>query len=219
VGAYAAARETSLFAIQRVEVEGASPELAGRIRAKLAPLVGTSLVAFDRRAGDRRLVELPEVASASYDRDFPHSLRVTVETERPAAVLRQGRDAWLVSRSVRVLETLSRPYPRLPRIWLPRTADVVVGATLDGNPAAAVGALGSIRRARLGVAVRTVRAADGELSLVLAGGARVLLGDRANLPLKLAVLRRILRLTDGAAYIDLSVPERAVAGDTVSYSP
>ena len=57
-----------------------------------------------------------------------------------------------------------------------------------------VGVLASIGRARLSTRVRSIRAANGELSLALADGMRVLLGDGSNLPLKLAALREICSL-------------------------
>ena len=71
------------------------------------------------------------VAAASYDRDFPHTLKVTVVAEVPIALLRRGRDAWVVSDSGRVLRKVTeRPLPGLPRIWLPANADPLVGAVI-----------------------------------------------------------------------------------------
>ena len=51
----------------------------------------------------------------SFDRDFPHTLKVRVRLERPVAVLRRGADAWLVSASARVLQQLEQqPVPAPP---------------------------------------------------------------------------------------------------------
>ena len=69
---YVGARETSVFAIDRIEVQGVSPGVAARVRAALEPLAGSSLIAFDATDGDKRLASVPTVAAASYDRDFPH---------------------------------------------------------------------------------------------------------------------------------------------------
>src|SRR5207244_7217907 len=82
-GAYLIARETSIFAVQRIDVRGAPPALAEQIRTALAPLTGKSLVSFSRSDADRRLAGLPQIAQARYDRDFPHTLRVIVNVERP----------------------------------------------------------------------------------------------------------------------------------------
>jgi hypothetical protein len=60
-----------------------------------------------------------------------------------------------------------------------------------------------------------VRATPTELTLVLRSGLEVRLGDSGDLRLKLAIARRILRAlgTDATTgYLDVSVPERPVAG-------
>ncbi len=45
---------------------------------------------------------------------------------------------------------------------------------------------------------------------------QVRLGDPVDVPLKLAVAARVLPLLqDGTAYLDVSVPERPVAGTTL----
>jgi cell division protein FtsQ len=211
-GAYFGARETGVFSLDRIDVDGAPGATADRIRAALHPYLGESLVRFNRGAAERRLASVPEVADAHFDRDFPHTLKVRVRLERPVAVLRRGSDAWLVSSSARVLAHLKRPYPRLPRIWLPASADVSVNATLAGVGAMGVAAVAPLRTLRLNVPVRQVVAGEGELTLVLGSGTRLRLGDTGDLRLKLAIARKILPLTHGALYVDVSVPERPVAG-------
>ncbi len=212
-GAYVAARQTSLFAVRTIEIRGAPPVLERRVRDALEPLLGKSLVAFDAAAAVRRLDALPDVASARFDRDFPHTLRVVVHPERPVAVLRRGSEAWVVSARGRVLSVLTaRPYPRLPRIWVPRSVDVSVDATLSGHAAEAVQAVAPLREVRFSRRVAFVRATDQELTLVLASGQEVRLGDPGDVRLKLAVAGRILPLAAGARYVDVSVPERSVAG-------
>jgi cell division protein FtsQ len=207
------ARETSLFAVRTIEVRGAPPELAARVRDALAPLVGTNLVTFDSSEANRRLATLPSVAAASYDRAFPHTLRVFVRAELPVAVARQGASAWLVSARARVLQGLAtRPYPPLPRVWLPASTDVAPGDTLAGTPATAVRVLATVRRLRLRGRVRLARVGDGELTLVLGSGLEVRLGDTSDLTLKLAIARRIVPLAQGACYVDVAVPGRSVAG-------
>ena len=86
-----------MFALKGVEVAGAPPAVAAHVRAALAPLEGQSLLALDAAEIDRRLGSLPEISSFGYDRDFPHTLRVTVRAEYPVAVARRGPKAWLVA--------------------------------------------------------------------------------------------------------------------------
>ena len=211
IGAYVVAEQTSVFALRQIEVQGAPPAVAARIRRTLAGYAGESLVRFDSGDAARRLSTISEVAGATFDRAFPHTLKVRVRTERPVAVLRRGADAWLVSATARVLRPLDRPYPRLPRIWLPRTADVAVNATLGGPGAQGVAALAPLKPLRVGAKVTQVQTGDGELTLVLGSGMEVRLGDSGDLRLKLAIAKQLLPLTTGSAYLDVSVPERPVS--------
>ena len=211
IGTYVAARETGLFALERIEVVGAPPRVVAQVRATLRPYVGRSLVRFDSGAAARRLSSVAEVADTRFDRAFPHTLRVRVRTERAVAVLRQGSVAWLVSSTARVLRRIGRPYPRLPRIWVPRSAEIEVNSTLGGLGAQGVAALAPLRPLRVGADVRQVRTGDGELTLLLGSGTEIRLGDSGDLRLKLAIAKQLLPVTSGARYLDISVPERPVA--------
>jgi cell division protein FtsQ len=217
---YVGARETSVFAIDRIEVHGVPPGIAARVRAALEPLAGSSLVSFDETEGNRRLASMPLVASASYDRDFPHTLKVAVVAEVPIALLRRGRDTWVVSDSARVLRRVTEmPLPDLPRIWLPANADPLVGAVLGDESVAAVRALSAMSTVRLPIPIRSVRVVDREASITLASGVEVLLGSPSQLALKLAVVAQILPLAPDARYLDVSIPERAVATNAILSNP
>jgi cell division protein FtsQ len=213
--AYLAARETSVFALQTIRITGASPRVAAHVRAALASLEGRSLVGLDNAAIERRLAGLPDVASASYDRDFPHTLRVFVTPAHSIAVLRRGRSAWIVSNDGRVIRSAGVfSAPRLPRIWVGRTTAVDVGTQVgDADALRALAAVAAARRARFATRIVVARASDHELTFVLAGHLELRLGDTAALPLKLAVAQRLLPLVrTTSTYVDLSVPERPVAG-------
>jgi cell division protein FtsQ len=214
---YVGARETSVFAVRTIRVEGAPPKLAQRIEAALQPVAGESLLKLDGAEVQRLATALPQVAGVSYDRAFPNTLRVHVVTEQPLAVLRRGVDSWLVSRRGRVTQKLANgALPSLPRIWVKATTDVTLGATLAGGGGAdQVAALVPARAAGLR-RVATVTIDDaGQIIYVLRGGTQVRVGTNENLPLKLAIARRILATTPVGGYLDVSVPERPVAlGET-----
>jgi cell division protein FtsQ len=212
-GVYLLARESSLFALERVDVRGAPLSVAGQVRAALAEFKGSSLVTLDGAAVDRRLSALPVVAEARYDRDFPHTLRVFVQPERAVAVLRRGPDSWLVSARARVISGLG-PGGRmdLPRIWLKGSVSVSPGGVLSGDPARAVTAAAPLWHSDLRRRVATVRTTPDELTLVLRSGIELHLRDATNLPLKLAVGARIASAAHHArGYIDLTVPDRPVS--------
>jgi cell division protein FtsQ len=210
--AYLIARETSIFAVRRIEIQGAPPNLAARIRSALEPLEGTSLISFSRNDADARLAALPQIATAHYDRDFPHTLRVRVTVERAVAVLRRAADAWLVSASGRVLASLEPgSYRPLPRIWLAAETAVTVGAPIETGKAVSVAT--ALQAARFPAHVLAVRDdGDGQVVLQVSGGREVRLGDTSNLRVKLAVAAAVLPHASDALYVDVSVPARAVAG-------
>lgn len=217
LGLYAAARTTSAFAVRRVAVEGVSPQVAAELRKALAPAVGESLLGIDVAELARRAQRVPMVASASFDRAFPHTLRIAVVPEVPVAVLRQGTSSWLAGEGGRVVAELGpRERLGLPRIWLKRDVDIRLGERVSGVELRAVSTVAPLRARPLPVAVASVVATRAEVTLVLRTGLEVRLGDGSDLPVKLEVARRVLpRLAGSRGYLDLSVPERPVAGETL----
>jgi cell division septal protein FtsQ len=162
----------------------------------------------------QRVQSLSDVAAVSYDRDFPHTLRVVVTPAHSIAVLRRGPLAWIVSSNGSVVRpTGLLSVPRLPRVWIPRANDVTVGSVVENADALrAVRALAVARAGGLAARVSTVRSSELELTFVLASGLEIRCGDTADLPLKVAVAERILKFVGHSnAYIDVSVPERPIA--------
>jgi cell division septal protein FtsQ len=212
-GAYLAARETRMFAIHTVVVSGGTPAVQAQVRAAAAPFLGRSLVGLDGAAIERRVDALPWVVSSRYDRAFPHTLRVSIAVEQPVAALRRGKETWLVSARGRVLARIPNgARPRLPRVWVPTAAAVAAGRFLApdaGGAAAHVLALAGV----LPEHVATVAFAHGELTLHLRSGVELRLGEPVDVRLKLAVARRALVvLPPGSTYLDVSLPQRPVAG-------
>jgi cell division protein FtsQ len=212
-GAYAATRQTSMFAVGRIDVTGGTPELRAQVRHELATLRGTSLLALDGAALERRVDSLPTIVSASYDRAFPHTLRLSVVPEVPVAVLHRGSETWLLSGRGRAVKRIQpRTLPSLPRIWIPRATQVEVGAFVEpegaGRAARALAA-GSRFPWRIATAAMT----KGELVLKLRSGIELRLGQPNDVRLKLAIARRALHaLPTGSLYLDVSVPGRPVSG-------
>jgi hypothetical protein len=218
LGLYVAARGTSVFAVQEVEVQGAPPRVEAKVQAALErPLEGVSLLELSRADIDRALIGLPDVQATGFDRAFPQTLRVTVFAERPVAVLRRGGDAWLVSERGRVLRELGPKRPAsLPRIWIEQLAAPADGTLLRSEeafrPAVALGAVLAgdpefLRR------VQQARLREGEVDLMLRSGVEVRLGPSRDVSLKVAVAQEVLAALPGASggYLDVSVPERPVA--------
>jgi cell division protein FtsQ len=213
VGAYAAARQTSMFDVTAVEVTGAPAPIRAQVRHAAAPLLGTSLLALDGAALRAQVEALPTVVSVGYDRAFPHTLRLTVVPERPVAVLRQGRTSWLVSARGRVISRVARGGEGgLARVWVAKATAVAPGdilADADGGSAARALAFAGALPARIAVASVSRR----QLLFKLRSGFELRLGEPTDLRLKLAIARRALRTVPaGSTYLDVSVPGRPVAG-------
>jgi hypothetical protein len=104
---------------------------------------------------------------------------------------------------------------------VPKTVPFELGGLIrDADVRRAVTALLPVEREGLPVHVRTARSVGGELALVLANGLELRLGEGTDLPLKLAAARKILPLLaapagGGPTYLDVSAPERPVAGTTL----
>jgi cell division protein FtsQ len=214
IGGYIVARDTSVFAVNSVEVEGAPAAVAVQVRRALRDDLGTSLLRLDLDRVREQVAAVPTVESASFDRAFPHTLRVVVVPEHPVAVVRQGAESWLVSARGRVMATLPRgARPRLPRIWIARGVLFSLGGTAPEALSEQLAAVSPLGAARFPARVASVRAEPDELTLILRSGLEVRLGNATDVPLKLAVAARVLPLVgEETRYVDVSVPERPVAG-------
>lgn len=217
IGAYAAARGTSLFAVRTVQVQGGSPATTLRVQRALEPLAGRNLLALDEGDVERAVGDLRDITVLDVDRAFPSTLRVGVTGERAAAVLRRGTESWVVSERGRVLRKAGESPPRrLARIWIAQVSVPSDGALLTEEdalaPAETLGAVLAADR-KFYDRVREARGDRSSVDLVLRTGTEVRLGVPEDVPLKLAVATRILGALPGASdgYVDVSVPERAAA--------
>jgi cell division septal protein FtsQ len=223
-GLFFGARETAVFAVHEVQVESVPRGQSRLVDRALVGLQGTSLLRVDQEEIQRRLDKLPHVHLLGYDRAFPNTLRIKVSVERPVAVVRRGDENWLVSAEGRVLRPLERRLRRpLPVVWLERTVDPHVGSIIGAaEPARAIRTVAAIRAAAPGLSshVWYVKTGEGETATaVLDDRFEIRFGSTSDLPLKLAVSRRVLatlrREGDVAAYLDVSVPERPVVGESL----
>jgi cell division protein FtsQ len=216
---YLGARETPVFALEEVEVSGVSSSVRQSVEAAAKPYVGESLVALDQDELRRQLESLPMVRSVRMDRAFPHTLRVAVVPERPLAVVRRGLDAWLVSEQGRVIRELDRGRRNIrTNVWTEADASLVVGGTVADEDLRTV--LDALRHVPDGFPARVsmARVDDEEVTLVLASGAELRLGERTALRLKLAVAARVLGTLSAEeraelGYLDVTVPALPVGGD------
>jgi cell division protein FtsQ len=212
--AYWVAYSTPVFAVERVEVSGAPPDVSREVDRATHELLGRSLVAIDADQVEGVLRALPAVAGVSVDRAFPHTLVVKVAPERPVAVVRRGDSSWLVTGAGKVIGGIETGTQRaLPRLWLAKGTTIRLGGSIPAGWVPATRALAEAQSVGLGSRVKGIRPAGDELTLVLRRGTEVRLGRATEVGLKLTVAARVLRLVDGrTAYVDVSVPQRPVVG-------
>jgi cell division protein FtsQ len=213
--AYAAARYTSLFALQEIEVTSGPVGVREDVREVGRQFLGTSLVSLDQDELRAQLTALPTVEAVRFDRAFPHTLRISVVPEEPLAVVKDGLGAWLVSKRGRVIRSAALE-TRRPVVWIP-PAELEPGAIVgDENGRLALDALRQLPGG-FPERIESARASEGAVTLVLAGGDELRLGAAQSLGLKLAIAARVLDGMSsaeraGIGYLDVSVPERAVSG-------
>jgi cell division protein FtsQ len=217
LGLYAAARTTSMFAVDRVAVTGVPNDDAAAVRKALAPALGESLLGLDLADLERRAESVPTVASATLDRAFPHTLAIEILPEVPVAVLRQGAGSWLAAAGGRVIAELEQGQrPGLPRVWLKRDVDVRVGEWLGGAQLRAVNAVAPLVERPLPIPVASVVVGETGVTLELRSGLELRLGDLSDLAVKLEVARQVIpQLAGSGDYLDVSVSERPVAGESL----
>jgi cell division protein FtsQ len=219
---YAGARFSSLFALEKLELTGGRQAAREQVREALRPLLGESLVALDQAELRRRLEALPAVRSARIDRAFPHTLRIAIVHERPLAVVQSGEDAWLVSAQGRVIRAVDPERAgKRPVVQADPGSTLVPGTTVETEHVRT--SLEALRQLPKGFPerVESTAATPGAVTLVLAGGIELRLGQARSFALKLAVAGRVLRSMSAEeaaalAYLDVSVPERAVGGTTLN---
>lgn len=215
---YAGARETSAFAFRTVQLTGAEGAVAKDVRKALRTLEGESLVALDPGDVEDLLRSVPTVRDARVDRAFPHTLAVTVEPERTLAVLEDGKGAWLVAESGRVMASVKPgARPKLPRLVAELPRPPAVGSRLAGvRMDETLATLAAVPR-RFPGGVASAEGGESGLVLVLRSGLEVRLGEPVDGTAKLAAAAAVIRALPADElplydYVDASVPVRVVVG-------
>jgi cell division protein FtsQ len=204
-------RDSSIVAVQKVTVTGITTSDAPRIRARLiAAAESMTTLHVDKQALMDALPTTAAVADLRITTSFPHGMAIQV----------------IQSSAVAVLVAPGR------RIAVAADGSLLTGVRAGSVPAINVGALPSSGRLGRGRALTLVAAAAAApaplrsriarirqlpvkgLVAYIEAGPQVILGDSTRLAAKWAVAAAVLADPDsrGASYVDVSLPERPVAG-------
>jgi len=210
-------RGSSLVAVNKVEVTGISGDGAEQVRRALTDAAeGMSTLSIDRGRLETAVEPFKIVKGLKVTRDFPHTLRVTVEQRIPVAALAFGGRRDVVAADGTVLTNASAV--GLPTVTV--TTPPAGARVTDRKTLALVALLGAAPKAMRGHVGR-VDLGDQGLTAQLVRGPQLYFGSTVRLRAKWIAAARVLADTTskGATYLDLRVPERPAAGGVVAANP
>lgn len=205
-------RDSSVVTIKRVTVTGLTGPAAGRIRAALVA-AARGMTTLDLQASrlHTAVQPFPDVRALQVTTQFPHGLRIHVIEQNPAAVLTAAGRRLAVSADGTVLRDLKAP-STLPAIVV---RALPVGArVVERLPKEELSVLAAAPRAlRARIAALGDSAIHG-LVVHLRRGPSLYFGSPVQLRDKWIAAAAVLAnaRAAGAAYIDVTDPQRPAAG-------
>lgn len=195
VGAWVV-RFSSLLDTRTIAVRGASDAVAGQVRDRAQPALGRPLAAVDLAAVGRQAAAVTQVESATVERVWPHTLRVTVHPRVAVLAVAADQGVRLIDRHGVSFATAAQAPAGVPTVAAAQTAD---GRALT----AAVTMLAALPDELRAKATKVDVQGPASMSFQL-GATTVRWGDATQPELKVKVLRALLR--QAPHVIDVSAP-------------
>jgi cell division protein FtsQ len=189
-------RDSSLVAIEKVQVTGLTTRDAPKVREALtAAARDMTTLHVDRERLLESASAWPVVNDLRVVADFPHGVRIEAVERRPVALVTAGGGRVAVSEDGTVIRGL-KGAPELPQ------ADRKLVAVAGAAPPSLL------------ERVKAIRVTDRGVVAELAKGPEVVLGAQTRLRAKWAAAAAVMAdgASAGAAYVDVRLPERPVAG-------
>ena len=210
-------RDSSFVRVEQVKVTGLDTTPgAARLEGDLeAAAKRMSTLHVDEAELQRVVARAPVVHSIRVVPDFPHGLTIEVVENRPVAIVAADTGRVPVAADGTLLEGVemkgSLPEVRTA-LAVPTSGRLPSGPALDRVEVAAA----APHALRAKVTAITIQPEHG-LVAQLADGPAIWLGDRGRLRAKWSAVAAVLAepSSAGAAYVDVHIPERAVAGGLV----
>jgi cell division protein FtsQ len=204
-------RDLSLWSVDNVRVTGATGQDAAQIEAALQSSAH-GMTTLHVRTGDLRdaVARFPIVKSVRVRSSFPHGLRIEVVENVPVAALAAAGRPVAVAADGTLLR--DRPVDGLPLV--PAQAVPTGERVTDAQASGAIALAGAAPTAARPLIVRVRSGGQDGLRVELQGGFRIEFGPRTRLHAKWAAALRVMAdaRAEGAAYLDVRIPERPVAG-------
>lgn len=205
-------RDSSLVAVEQVTVVGAeqSPEIDRKLRA--AGLEQTTLH-VDHGALTEAVAGEPAVRSVAASSDFPHGLTIEVDLRSPAGFVRS--EGLVVAGDGVILERAGSAPQGLPAIKVDAGKGAAGSASAVGGEALSVArVLGSAPEPLAPLIASATTDETMGVIVELSAGLELRFGGAGDAGTKWLAAAAVLadRSFESAAYLDLSVPDRPVAG-------
>jgi cell division protein FtsQ len=205
-------RDSSLVAVERVQVTGATSADADRVRGALtAAAKQMTTLHVDQAALDKAVANFPVVRRLEVKADFPHGLRVHVIEYQPAAIAVSDSGRVPVAGDGTILRGVGVE-GRLPTVDVNGALGTkfLLDRAARGGAAVAGSAAPVLRGRILDVQLR----ADEGYVAQLRDGPELIFGPATRLRAKWAAATRVLADLEarGASYIDLRIPSRPAVG-------
>jgi cell division protein FtsQ len=212
-------RHSSLVSVQHVRITGVRGPDAAAIEAALN-VAARRMSTLDVHPGALQAAVAPfaMVREVKASASFPHSLRIHVVEQLPAAALVANGTRTAVAANGVVLgpALLSGSLPTLEASWVPAPGQLVSDESLRG-------ALVMLGAAPAPLARLITRAYTGKqgITVALRGGLSAYFGDSSRPHAKWLALALVLasERAAGASYVDVRVPERPAAGYASGSAP
>jgi cell division protein FtsQ len=210
-GAWVWLRDSPLVSVDRVTVTGLSGPDAGQIRVALG-LAARNMTTLDVRLGQLRtaVAPYPVVKDLRVSTEFPHGIRIHVIEQLPVGALVAGGETIAACADGTLLHDVpTTSLPTVPLRSLPGGSHVTDPSALNAL------ALLAAAPPRLETRISQVTTiASRGLVAQLRSGPAIYFGTASALPAKWAAATDVLAApaSAGAAYIDVSDPERPAAG-------
>ena len=204
-------RDSSFVAIDEVEVTGLSSRDAPRVRAALESAArDMTTLHLSRERLQAAVSPWPVVHDLRVVTDFPNAVRIEAVERQPVALVGSAGDRVPVAADGTVLRGL-RGTPSLPAVDLrgrPGGDRLGAGATLTLVEVAGAAPPSLLARQKV------VRRGERGLVVEMRRGPDVVFGSPSRLRAKWAAATAVLadRTSRGAAYVDVRLPDRPVAG-------
>jgi cell division protein FtsQ len=204
-------RDSSFVAVKRVTVTGVSGPDAARIKSVLT-LSARNMTTLDVRVGQLRtaVAPYPVVKNLQVSTQFPHGMRIHVIEDLPVGVIVAGGESIAAGSDGTLLhDAPTASLPQIPMRSFPGGSRVTDGSALGALALLAAAPYRLLPR----ISQVTTNPPHG-LVVALRSGPSIYFGDAGDLTAKWTAATEVLAAptSAGATYIDVTDPNRPVAG-------